>query len=65
MGLLQFCDNKSTIFLTKNLVIYERNKYIEIKYYFTRDLVTKEEIKLEYCEIEDQILNIFMKPLKS
>jgi len=36
---------------------------IDIRYHFLRDQVGKNMIKLEYCR-EDQIADIFTKPLK-
>jgi len=44
-----FCDNKATIFTTKNPTFHSRTKHIDIRYHFIRDLVAKEEISMEYC----------------
>ena len=60
-----FCDNKPTIALTKNPVFHGRSKHIDIKHHYIRELVKNKEIMVEYCASEDQIANIFMKPLKA
>ncbi|KAG6501037.1 hypothetical protein ZIOFF_040903 [Zingiber officinale] len=59
-----FCDNKSTIELTKNPVFHGRSKHIDIKYHFIRDLVRENEIAVNYCKSEDQVADIFTKGLK-
>ena len=59
-----FCDNKSTIALTKNPVFHGRSKHIDIKHHYIRDLIREKEIMVEYCTSEDQIADIFTKPLK-
>jgi len=47
-----FCDNKTTIYMTKNPMFYSKTKHIDIRDHFIRDLVTKEEISMEYCSIQ-------------
>ncbi|KAK9706501.1 hypothetical protein RND81_07G130100 [Saponaria officinalis] len=59
-----FCDNISTIKLSKNHVLHGRSKHIDVKYHFLRDLVTNEIIDLEYCPCEDQVADILTKPLR-
>lgn len=59
------CDNKSAIALAKNPVFHERSKHIDIKYHFIRDLVKSEEIVLQFCKSEDQVADMFTKPLKT
>ena len=50
--------------LTMSPVFHQRSKHIDIRYHFLRDQVGKNMIKLEYCKSEDQIADIFTKPLK-
>ena len=38
-----FCDNSSTIKLSKNLVMHGRSKHIDVRFHFLRDL-TKERV---------------------
>ena len=58
-----FCDNISSIGLSKNLVFHGRNKHIEIKYHFIRELVENEDIKIKFCKPEQQLAYIFTKYL--
>ena len=58
-----YCDNSSTIDISKNLVQHSKTKHIEIKYHFIRDLVEGKIVALEYIPIECQNANIFTKPL--
>ena len=59
-----FCDSKSAIELTKNLVFHGRSKHIDIKYHFIRDLVQDREIVVDYCKTEEQVADVFTKRLK-
>ncbi|XP_052290010.1 secreted RxLR effector protein 161-like [Citrus sinensis] len=59
-----FCDNSSTIKLSKNPVLHRRCKHIDVRYHFLRDLTKNEVIDLVYCRSEDQVVDIFTKPLK-
>ena len=59
-----FCDNSSAIKLSKNPVLHGRSKHIDVKYYFLRDLCNEGTIELEYCRSEEQLADIFTKPLK-
>ena len=59
-----YVDNVSAINLAKNPIFHHRSKHIDIRYHFLRDQVGKNMIKLEYCRSEDQIVDIFTKPLK-
>jgi hypothetical protein len=58
-----YLDNKSVIDLAKNLVHHERNKHIDVKFYFIREQVKEKKVELIYVNSEDQITNIFTKPL--
>ncbi|KAG9446373.1 hypothetical protein H6P81_012501 [Aristolochia fimbriata] len=59
------CDNRSAIALSKNPVFHGRSKHIYIKYHYIRDLVKKEELVLEFCRTDEQVADIFTKPLKA
>ena len=41
-----YCDNISSIALSKNLVFHGRSKHIEIRYHFIRELVENGDIKM-------------------
>ncbi|GAU51028.1 hypothetical protein TSUD_291040 [Trifolium subterraneum] len=70
MGLKQqrcldvFCDNSSTIKLSKNPVLHGRSKYIDIKFHFLRNLSCDGTIELEHCTSQNQIADIMTKALK-
>eukprot|EP00253_Pinus_taeda_P016665 PITA_16665 len=58
-----FCDNTSTISLSKNLVFHKRTKHIGAKYHFIRELINYDEIALQHCKSQEQFVDIFTKPL--
>ena len=56
-------DSKSTIELSKNLVQHGRSKHIDMKYHFLIDYVKQKVVKLQYCNTEEQVADIFTKAL--
>ena len=58
-----FYDNTSEINISKNPVMHSKTKHIPIKFHFLREHVTKKNIKMEYVETKEQIVDIFTKPL--
>ena len=58
-----YCDNSSTIALSKNLFFHKRTKHIDTKFHFIRELVNNGEIVLQHCRKEDQFADILTKPL--
>ncbi|GKA19544.1 hypothetical protein Tco_0699459 [Tanacetum coccineum] len=61
---LIMCDNKGAKDLSKNPVQHSRTKHIEIRHHFLRDNVQKSNISIEKVASEDNIADIFTKPLK-
>jgi hypothetical protein len=57
------CDNESAVKIANNLVQHSRTKYIDIRHHFLRDHVAKGDIILEGVRSEDQLADIFTKPL--
>ena len=57
------CDNESAVKLTNNPVQHSRTKHIDIRHHFLRDHVAKNNISLEGVRTEDQLADIFTKPL--
>eukprot|EP00268_Persea_americana_P008859 TRINITY_DN13467_c1_g2_i1.p1 TRINITY_DN13467_c1_g2~~TRINITY_DN13467_c1_g2_i1.p1 ORF type:complete len:401 (+),score=79.48 TRINITY_DN13467_c1_g2_i1:1121-2323(+) len=59
-----FCDNKSDISLSKNPVFHGKSEHIKIKYHFIRELAKDKEVEVNYCKSQDQVADLFTKPLK-
>lgn len=59
-----FCDNVSTIKLSKNSVLHGRSKHIDVRFHFLRNLCNDGVIELNYCNTRDQLADIVIKPLK-
>jgi hypothetical protein len=57
------CDNTSAISITENPVLHSRTKHIDVRHHFIRDHVEKGDIILKYIPTEDQLADIFTKPL--
>jgi len=55
------CDNQSAIELSKNVMFYKRSKHIDINFYFTRELVEKKVITIQYLRTESMVANILTK----
>jgi hypothetical protein len=58
-----WCDNKSCMKLSENPVFHDRSKHIEIRYYYIRDMVQRGAVRLQFVTTEDQVLDVFTKPL--
>jgi hypothetical protein len=58
-----YCDNTSTINISKNMVMNSKTKHIPIKYHFLREHVAKKNIIVEYVGTKEQVADIFTKPL--
>jgi hypothetical protein len=57
------CDNESVVKIANNPVQHSRTKHIDIHHHFLRDHVAKGDIILESVRSEDQLADIFIKPL--
>ena len=57
------CDNESAIKLTNNAVQHARIKHIDVRHHFIRDHQQKWDICIESVDTEDQLTDIFTKPL--
>jgi hypothetical protein len=56
-------DNESAIKLTNNPVQHARTKHIDIRHHFLRDHKAKGDIAIRHVSSENQLANIFTKPL--
>jgi hypothetical protein len=59
-----FCDNSSSIKLSKNPIMHGRCKHVDVRYHFFRDLTKEGVVELAHCSTNDQIADIMTKPLK-
>jgi hypothetical protein len=57
------CDNESAIKIGYNPCEHFRTKHIDIQYHFLRDHVIKRDIIILHVGTNDQIDDIFTKPL--
>lgn len=59
-----FCDNTSTIKLSRNAVMHGKSKHIRVRYHFLRELTKEGVVELVHCSTEEQLADIMTKPLK-
>lgn len=59
-----YCDNNSTIKLSKNPVLHGRSKHIDVRFHFLRDLTSDGIVELVHCTTEKQVADIMTKALK-
>jgi hypothetical protein len=57
------CDNESAVKIATNHVQHKRTKHIDIRHHLLRDHVSKGDIVMEGVRINDQLVDIFTKPL--
>jgi hypothetical protein len=57
------CDNESAIRMADNPVEHSHTKHIDIRYHFLRDHQQKGDIKIAYVNTQNQLADIFTKPL--
>jgi hypothetical protein len=57
------CDNENTIKITYNPCEHSRTKHIDNRHHFLRDHAIKGGIVISYVGINDQLVNIFTKPI--
>jgi hypothetical protein len=58
------CDNESAVKLTNNLVQHSRTKHIDVGHHFIRDHQQNGDICIESIGTDDQLADIFAKPLE-
>ena len=55
--------HQPAIALAKNLVLHDRSKHIDVKFYFLRDCVYGGQIIIEFVETSRQLADILTKAL--
>ena len=58
-----YCDNQGALALASNPIQHQRSKHIDIKYHFVRSEVQKGVVNLKYVPSEENIVDVFTKPL--
>lgn len=58
-----YCDNSTTIDISRNPVFHSKTKHVSIKYNFLKDNVEANEVRLVYVNTKEKIANIFTKPV--
>ncbi|KAM1699905.1 hypothetical protein ACFX2K_031198 [Malus domestica] len=59
-----YVDNKSAIALAKNPVFHDRSKHIDTRYHYIRECIERKDVQVEYVKSQDQVADIFTKPLR-
>jgi hypothetical protein len=57
------CDNESAVKMANNPVQHSRTNHIDIRHHFLRDHVSKRNIDIIGVGTDDQLADIFTKPL--
>jgi hypothetical protein len=58
-----YCDNQSAIQVVDNPVSHSKMKHVELHAHYLRQLVHENIVSLVYCRTDDQVVDIFTKPL--
>jgi hypothetical protein len=58
-----FSNNQGYIVLARNSIAYSRIKYINIRYYYIRELVAFNKVIIKYIPTKEIVANILTKPL--
>ncbi|KAG8496528.1 hypothetical protein CXB51_007650 [Gossypium anomalum] len=58
-----FCDNQCAIFLTKDQIFHERTKYIDVRYHFFRDIITRGDIVVSKISTHENPADMMTKSL--
>ena len=58
-----YVDNQGAIALANNPVHHKRSKHIDVKYHYVRLEVQNEVVKLVYVPTENNVADVFTKPV--
>ena len=57
------CDNESAIKISRNPVLHSKTRHIKIRHHFIRKYIKRGEIDIIYVNTQEQLADIFTKPL--
>ncbi|XP_035842850.1 uncharacterized mitochondrial protein AtMg00810-like [Helianthus annuus] len=60
-----WCDNLGATYLSANPVFHARTKHVEVDYHFVREKVARGQLSVQFITTDDQIADVFTKPLPS
>ncbi|KAD5961410.1 hypothetical protein E3N88_12883 [Mikania micrantha] len=60
-----WCDNLGATYLSANPVFHARTKHVEVDFHFVREKVAKHQLSVQFISTDDQIADVFTKPLPS
>lgn len=58
-----WCDNLGATYLTSNSVYHSRTKHMAVDFHFVQDRVAAKALQVQFCHNNEQLANIFTKPL--
>ena len=58
-----YVDNRSAIAIATRVTSYGRTKHLDFKYQFVKEAIHQGQIELKYIRSEDNVADVFTKPL--
>ena len=56
-------DNKAAIALGHSAAVNRRNKHIDVRFHYTRQVIDDGELEVQYCPTEEMLADLFTKAL--
>ncbi|KAJ0745776.1 putative RNA-directed DNA polymerase [Helianthus annuus] len=60
-----WCDNLGATYMSANPVFHARTKHVEVDFHFVREKVAQGRLCVQFIKTDDQIADVFTKPLPS
>lgn len=58
-----WCDNLGATYLSANPIFHARTKHVEVDFHFVREKVAQGKLSVQFISTQDQIADVFTKPL--